>query len=165
MKTSEEELMRRFWENVIKTDSGCWIWTGGHTKEGYGRFWNGMRKVLPNRFLYERVIGQIPEGLLLCHSCDNPPCVNPDHQFPGTYQDNQLDAVSKGRRKSRTARRRLSKVVIAIIRKSYDGTLDSQTMLCKRFGLLPSQVERIVRGETKLKHVLKLPVKTLDICK
>lgn len=90
-------LKQRFWRKVELSPDGCWNWVGGHTKRGYGRFWDGTKKVLPNRFLYELTVGPIPDGFLLCHTCDNPPCVNPEHQFVGTHKDNQEDAMNKGR--------------------------------------------------------------------
>lgn len=146
---SEQELLRRFWRKVVKADNGCWLWTGGHTKGGYGRFWDGTRKVLPNRFLYERVIGPIPEGLLLCHTCDHPPCVNPEHQFPGTVQDNMDDYRAKGGicgyPKGKLRGFGASAMAASeAIKHSYTGKWGDITQLAHKYNLCWKTVERIV---------------------
>lgn len=88
----------RFWAKVNKhTLSGCWEWTGARLKFGHGIFWTGDRKVVAHRWAYEDAKGPIPPGLIACHHCDNPPCVNPEHIFIGTHKDNSQDAIKKGR--------------------------------------------------------------------
>lgn len=81
-----------FWNFVEKMASGCWEWRGGTTK-GYGTY----RDKSAHRVSYERYKGPIPPGMIVCHSCDNPSCVNPDHLWAGTYSDNANDMWSKGR--------------------------------------------------------------------
>ena len=88
-----------FWRNVTITE-GCWTWNGGRDKNGYGRF--NVRPRLSSLDRTHRVswvihFGAIPEGLQICHHCDNPPCVRPDHLFLGTAADNNADKVAKGR--------------------------------------------------------------------
>ena len=82
------------------TDSGCWEWRGTRAVAGYGRIsasmW-GLRDRSTHRLSYELFYGPIPDGLLIRHKCDNPPCVNPDHLEPGTQQDNMDDMVARGR--------------------------------------------------------------------
>ncbi len=77
---------------VVKGAPGqCWLWVGGHNNMGYG-----MHKCcLAHRVAYERMHGPIPEGMMVCHSCDNPGCINPDHLWLGTNADNQRDASRK----------------------------------------------------------------------
>ena len=93
-------LAERFWPKVQKGD-GCWIWTaGGDRTTGYGRIRIGTRgtlQALAHRVAWELTYGPVPEGLIVCHHCDNPRCVRPDHLFVGTYVDNMRDAEAKGR--------------------------------------------------------------------
>jgi hypothetical protein len=86
----------RFWEKVQKGD-GCWVWMGALIK-GYGAFQQETtRTVRAHRFSYEEANGPIPSGLQICHSCDNPRCVRPDHMRVGTALDNSRDKWSRGR--------------------------------------------------------------------
>lgn len=90
----------RFWSRVDKSGS-CWIWTGGLSEDGYGLFsiWidSKDKKIRAHRASYMLNIGDIPDGMLVLHECDNPPCVNPNHLFLGTHKDNSDDKVAKGR--------------------------------------------------------------------
>ena len=94
MKRSVEE---RFWEKVDRTGD-CWLWTGCKIKDGYGRF--GIRSYeleLAHRVAWELTYGPIPEGKEVCHTCDNPPCVNPAHLFLADHKMNMRDMVVKAR--------------------------------------------------------------------
>lgn len=96
-------LEERFWAKVDKSPrpTGCWEWTGSTDADGYGRLRLGTREAgvaKTHRLSWELAHGHIPDGLLVCHSCDNPRCVNPAHLFLGTIKDNVVDSVSKGRR-------------------------------------------------------------------
>lgn len=94
VKTMEE----RFWQKVQITP-GCWIWKGCISKKGYGQFSVYKRKgsIMAHRTSWEMRNKTIPRNMQVCHSCDNPPCVNPAHLFLGTNQDNQIDSSIKGR--------------------------------------------------------------------
>ena len=82
---------------LVTVSSGCWNWTGKKNWKGYGVFWACGRYVGAHRFSYYAYRGSIPNGLFVCHICDNPGCVNPSHLFLGTARDNTQDSIRKGR--------------------------------------------------------------------
>jgi len=86
----------RFWSNVQFTD-GCWIWTGNRDRCGYGVFYRHGKRPKTHRLAFEEFYGPVTGELRVCHSCDNPPCVNPEHFFIGTQADNIGDMCSKER--------------------------------------------------------------------
>jgi hypothetical protein len=99
-------LAVRFWAKVQKS-AGCWTWTANHLPKGYGVIGVGAADQglkLAHRVSWEIHFGPIPAGLFVCHRCDNPPCVRPDHLFLGTVQDNVDDMVAKGRANYRGGR-------------------------------------------------------------
>ena len=94
-----EKDYKNFMRRVnIEELKDCWVWTGARDASGYGSFHMCARGQVPaHRAAWEFNFGPIPPGLLVCHTCDNPPCVNPAHLFLGTYSDNMQDCISKGR--------------------------------------------------------------------
>lgn len=94
----------------IDDATGCWLWTGSRSRADYGQIGVGSRTTGrgnkgAHRVSYELFKGPIPDGHDVCHRCDNPPCVNPDHLFVGTRQDNMIDMVSKDRQRKADPRR------------------------------------------------------------
>lgn len=92
--TPLERLTRSGWE---VTESDCWEWGGSRDGHGYGTVSVVDRNPFVHRFSYETFVGPIPDGHVICHRCDNPPCMNPAHLFIGTQADNVADMVNKGR--------------------------------------------------------------------
>jgi hypothetical protein len=89
----------RFWAFVPVRGDGCWEWSGSVTEKGYGQFGDGRRpnNVRAHRFSWELANGPIPDGRIVLHSCDNPPCVNPAHLRLGSDAENTADMIAKGR--------------------------------------------------------------------
>jgi hypothetical protein len=93
-----ENQKERFWRLVDKSSpNGCWTWKGWKNAKGYGRFQIELNSVIAHRVSFFLDTGTLNENLLVCHSCDNPSCVNPAHLFLGTAKDNAYDCIAKGR--------------------------------------------------------------------
>lgn len=143
------DLEDRFWEKVsIPPDiiSGCWTWTASRRVDGYGASEKGSSA---HRTSWKLVYGEIPNGLWVCHHCDVPLCVNPNHLFLGTQADNVADQVRKGRtvRGERNGRAILTWDLVSRIRSEYSGKRGEQKELAKAYGLHPSYMSAILRGK------------------
>jgi HNH endonuclease len=94
--------LARFMSKIPATfaNDACWNWQGGIDDGGYGKFYYNSRPCFAHRVSWELHRGPIPTGLWVLHKCDNRQCVNPEHLFLGTAQDNHDDMVSKGNRAS-----------------------------------------------------------------
>ena len=81
----------------IDEETSCWIWNRSTNGKGYGYKWYEGRKQLAHRIVWLLLNPKIPEGLFICHSCDVRACINPEHLFIATNQENMIDASQKGR--------------------------------------------------------------------
>lgn len=140
----------RFWSKVERSP-GCWEWRGTKNPHGYGIFENNRKRVQAHRFSWEIANGRpIPEGLVILHACDNPPCVNPAHLSVGTHADNVADSKAKRRhtfgRKQHDAK--LTEELVREIR----GASGTNYELAARYGVSYQTISRVRRREL-WKHV------------
>ena len=89
----EERLFKK-----VDKSGECWLWTGGKTHDGYGMMTIKGKTTYVHRLSYQLHKGEIPEGMYVCHSCDVPSCINPDHLWLGNNADNMKDMYKKERR-------------------------------------------------------------------
>lgn len=149
----------QFWLRVdIGGPADCWPWLGrcNPPPANYGRFTIAGRRVLAHRTEYELAKGPLDVGLFACHSCDNPPCCNPAHLFPGTHQDNISDMWSKGRsgvdKRSGVlnGKAKITEAQVSEIRAR--ATSEDQRALAREFGIAQSTLSAIALRKT-WKHI------------
>lgn len=146
-------IEERFWSKVDRrSPTECWEWQAGrHDKMGYGAFLIGRRSCLSHRVAYQLTNGDIPKGLYVLHSCDNPPCCNPAHLFLGTYQDNNRDKARKGRANppfgEREPNHKLTEADVRQIRQRYAAGNVRQRDIAADYGISQRLVSLIVRRE------------------
>jgi hypothetical protein len=154
MVRDKEWLLSRLREVVVVPELGpCWQWTKSVQVSGYGQFTMDNKLIRAHRFAWLLFNGPVPDGILVCHKCDNPPCCNPEHLFLGTHADNARDKVLKGRAKSGGVcgeRCNFAKVtvdaVIDIRRTLVRGNKGNTRMLADKYGIAMCTVRQIASG-------------------
>lgn len=134
---ASERLARN---SIAEPNSGCVLWTGSFSKKGYGHIKVDGKCQLAHRVAWEIKNGPVPSGLCVCHKCDTPACINVDHLFIGTNDENMADRSRKGRQArligERNPRAVLSAADVLAIRRSSE----SNSSLGRRFGVTPQAI-------------------------
>lgn len=172
MPSVSQATLDRFLAKVQKSPDpdGCWLWTAGRFKKGYGGFYVDGQMVRAHRFAYEQFVGPVPDGLMVLHTCDVYTCVRPTHLYAGTREQNTADAVERGRfasgdrngartrpernavrlypervaRGERANKSHLTDADVRAIRDLHAGGM-TQTDLARRYGIHQGTVWKIVR--------------------
>lgn len=145
-------LEARFWSKVDKSGE-CWLWLGGRNEKQYGILSVFIDKKHHNkkahRIVWELTYGNIPDGMLVCHKCDNPPCCNPTHLFLGTHKDNVRDMMSKNRggiHKGSSHNRKLTYAEACHIREVYREGNTTYKQLASLYGVSKITIRYIIKG-------------------
>jgi len=152
----------RFWAKVDKSggSDACWPWMGATMPKGYGEIEINGRPQLTHRIAYQLSIGPIPDGLFVCHHCDNRRCCNPAHLFVGTNTDNMRDCAQKGRngaknhpenmaRGTHNGNSRLTEEVVRAIRADYARMpRPNQRQLGREYGTSGTTIAAVVKRKT-----------------
>ena len=131
-------------------NTGCWLWATQADPYGYGNFSFGNKNRLAHRASYMIYKGEIPDGLFVCHSCDMPACVNPEHLFLGTNLDNMLDRDSKQRQARGKAipQTKLSLEEVIQIREAYAVGNTTYNRLAKQFNVKDTTIQAIIQRKS-----------------
>jgi hypothetical protein len=157
-KLTVQDLADAFWALVDKNGPAhpvlgtrCWIWTGARDSHNYGRVYIKNRPKVATHVSWFLETGEWPVDLL-CHKCDNQPCIRFDHLFEGSHQDNKDDALRKGRAAvgHSISQSRLTEDQVQEVLKRSAGT----RKLARKFGVNRSSIQNILRGRT-WKHLAK----------
>ena len=138
---TEHDLWTSLSYNLV---SGCWEYTKSLDKDGYGRFFWKQKYLPAHRAAWLFTFGVIPDGIEVCHSCDNPKCCNPNHLWLGTTADNQKDCTRKGRGRigTRNGRAVVNNEDVLKIRELLDSGVGGSE-IARKFGVSPTLISRI----------------------
>lgn len=152
-KTLEQRFNEKWVENP---ETGCWDWTAYRLPKGYGQIKSRGKMRAAHRVSYELHVGPIPEGegyhgTCVCHRCDRPCCVNPEHLFPGTNEDNSRDKEEKGRgnhaKGESHGSAKLTAAEVALIKEALERLpRGGVSFLARWFGVAHTTIGRIKRG-------------------
>lgn len=142
-----EAKVEWFYQRVDQSDlSGCWLWTGGINNRGYGTMSFNGKSMLVHRFSYLMTNGEIPDGLFILHSCDNPLCIHPGHLHAGTQKQNQQEMQSRGRCYVGFGSG-LTADAVRDIRQNHPLGIPIDT-LAKKYNVSARAVRKVVRGDS-----------------
>ena len=148
-------IRERFLAKVcVDADSGCWLWQGCGRADGYGAVRFGGKEYRTHRAAWILFRGKITHGMSVCHKCDTPACVNPDHLFLGTAADNVRDMTKKGRN-LRGEKHPLAKLTAKQVRRIKAMLAEDRmymSEIAREFGVSPSTIRGIKDGR-KWRHV------------
>lgn len=144
----QKELNHLTFLSKVKVSDGCWNWTGMYQGYGYGqtsKIVDGKKKwIYAHRYAYEYYHGQIPQGTVVMHSCDNRRCVDPMHLYVGSQKENIADKVKKGRANYRAVTQEIANE----IRERNVSAMQDITLLASEYGLSPQTVYSIIKGKS-----------------
>jgi hypothetical protein len=146
---SDQSAWDRFWNRVAKVESdGCWEWQGSKFWTGYGQVTHRGRNQSAHRVSWQLTYGPIPSGGEICHRCDNPPCVRPDHLFLGDRAVNAADMAAKGRAARIKPNAKLTVEQVRAMRERYAAGGISFSKLAAEFGVTAMTAHRAVTRQS-----------------
>lgn len=155
-KTRSDSGINRFGDKEIiernscpEPNSGCWLWLGHLNPYGYGRLGRNRIERQAHRLSFLAHIGPIPDELKVLHKCDIPSCVNPDHLFLGTDEDNMQDMVTKGRNVNPSGEDHpMAKLNYKDIQKIRENKISTISAIADHFGVSRRAIRFVKTGET-----------------
>lgn len=151
----QRSVYYRYWNKVDRKGANeCWNWKGVRTRAGYGQIRVDGKMVYTHRFAYQNWRGDIPDGMFVCHKCDNRSCCNPNHLFLGTPADNTADMIKKGRdsrpifKGEAHGSAKLTEVDVMAIKKRLTAGGESQKAIAADYGVRQQQISHINTGKS-----------------